>query len=77
MTRTEDFIATLHVLAAGDAPMEQLQRAARVVFTRYVQEVEAPLGNQKAAAAYVVALLDALTAVMLGANNPRFEALRG
>jgi hypothetical protein len=48
-----------------------------VVFTRYVQEVEAPLGNQKAAAAYVVALLDALTAVMLGANNPRFEALRG
>jgi len=70
MTRTEDFIATLHVLAAGDAPMEQLQRAARVVFTRYVQMVEAPLGNQKAAAAYVVALQDALTAGHAGGEQP-------
>ncbi len=33
-------MATLHVLAAGDAPMEQLQYATWVVFIRYVQERE-------------------------------------
>ena len=69
-------MATLHVLAAGDESVEQLQRAVWVVFTRSVQEAEAPLGNQGAIEAYVVQLQDALTAAMLRANTARFEALR-
>ena len=62
MPRTGDFIATLHVLAAGNAPVEQLQHAVRAVFTRFVQDAEAPLGNQSAVEASVVELQDALTA---------------
>ena len=69
-------MATLHVLAAGDASIEQLQHAAWVVFTRFVQEAEAALGNQSAIEAYVVQLQDALTAAMLRENSVRFEALR-
>ena len=76
MPRTEDFIATLHVLAAGDAPAEQLKHAVWVVFTRFVQEAETPLGNQSVVEAYVVQLQDALTAAMLRENTVRFEALR-
>jgi hypothetical protein len=76
MPRTEDFVATLHVLAAGRAPVERLQHAVWVVFTRFVQEAEAPLGNQSAVEASVVELQDALTAAMLQANTARFEALR-
>ena len=76
MPKIDDFMATLHVLAAGDAPVEQLQDAVWVVFTRYVQEAEAPLGNQNAVAAYVVQLQDSLTAAMLPTNTTRFEALR-
>jgi len=56
--------------------VEQLQHAVGVVFTRYVQEAEAPLGNQRAVAAYVVALQDTLTAAMLPTNSARFEAIR-
>jgi hypothetical protein len=52
-------MATLHVLAAGDAPIEQLQHAVWVVFTRYVQEAETPLGNQNAAEVSVLELQDA------------------
>jgi hypothetical protein len=76
MPKTDDFIATLHVLAAGDAATEQLQQAVWVVFTRYVQEAEAPLGNQSAVAACVVQLQDALTAAMLRTNTARFEVVR-
>jgi hypothetical protein len=76
MPRAEDFIATLHVLAAGDAPVEEMQHAVWAVFTRYVQEAEAPLGNQGAVEAYVVQLQDALTAAMLRENTVRFEAVR-
>jgi hypothetical protein len=76
MPRTEDFIATLHVLAAGDAPAEQLQHAVWVVFTRFVQEAETPLGNQSAVEVSVVELQDALTAAMLRSDSARFEALR-
>jgi hypothetical protein len=76
MPLTEDFIATLHVLAAGDAPVELLHHAVWVVFTRFVQEAEAPLGNQSAIVASVVQLQDALTAAMLPTNTARFEALR-
>jgi HD-like signal output (HDOD) protein len=73
MPKTDDFLATLHVLAAGDAPTEQLQQAVQAVFTRFVQEAETPLGNQSA----VVGLQDALTAAMVvRANSARFEALR-
>jgi hypothetical protein len=64
------------VLAAGAAPVEQLQHAVWVVFTRFVQEADAPLGNQSAVEAFVVELQDALTTAALRANNPRFEALR-
>jgi hypothetical protein len=67
-------MATLHVLAAGDAPVEQLQHAVWVVFTRFIQEAEAPLGS--AVEASVVELQDALTAAMLRENSARFEALR-
>jgi len=76
MPNAEDFLATLQVLAAGDAPIEQLQHAVWVVFTRYLQEAETPLGNTSAVEAYVVQLQDALTAAMLRANTARFEALR-
>jgi hypothetical protein len=69
-------MATLHVLAAGDESVEQLQHAVWAVFTRFVQEAEAPLGNQSAVEAFVVVLQDALTAAMLRANTARFEALR-
>jgi hypothetical protein len=47
-----------------------------LVFTRFVQEAEAPLGNQSAVEAFVVELQDALTAAMPRANGARFEALR-
>jgi len=77
MPGAQDFIATLHVLAAGDGAVEDVQRAVWVVFTRYLQEAETPLGNQGAVEAYVVQLQDALTAVKLGTSSPRFEALRG
>ena len=76
MSKAEDFISTLHVLAAGDAPVEQLHHAVWVVFTRFVQGAEAPLGNQSAVEASVVELQDALTAAMLRENTVRFEALR-
>ncbi len=74
--RTDDFLATLHVLAAGDAPTEQLQHAVWAVFTRFVQEAEAPLGNQSAVEVSVVELQDALTVAMLQAKSAGFEALR-
>jgi hypothetical protein len=76
MSKAEDFISTLHVLAAGDAPVEQLHHAVWVVFTRFVQGAEAPLGNQSAVEASVAELQDALTAAMLRANTVRFEAVR-
>jgi hypothetical protein len=64
------------VLAAGDAPAEQLQHAVGVVFTRFVQEAETPLGNQSAVEANVVQLQDALTAAMQRTTTTRFEAVR-
>jgi hypothetical protein len=76
MPKTDDFMATLHVLAAGDAPIEQLQHAVWVVFTRYVQEAETPLANQNAVEVSVLELQDALTAAMLQMQTARFEALR-
>ena len=77
MPGAQDFIATLHVLAAGDGAVEVVQQAERVVFTRYVQEAETPVGSQGAVEAHVVQLQDALAAAKLGASSPRFEALRG
>ena len=76
MPAADDFMSTLRVLAAGDAPVEQLRHAVWVVFTRYVQEAETPLGNQRAIEGYVVQLQDALTAAMLPTNTARFEAVR-
>jgi hypothetical protein len=75
MPNAEGSLATLQLLAAGDAPIEQLH-AVWVVFTRYVQEAEAPLGNQSALEAYVVELQDTFTAAMQRTNSARFEALR-
>ena len=66
MSKAEDFISTLHVLAAGDAPVEQLHHTVWVVFTRFVQGAEAPLGNQSAVEASVVELQDALLAPTTG-----------
>ena len=76
MPKSDDFMATLQVLAAGDAAIEQLQHAVGVVFTRYLEEAETPLRNQSAVEAYVVQLQDALTAAMLQPNTARFQALR-
>ena len=56
MPKTDEFLATLHVLAAGKAPTEQLQQAVQAVFTRFVQEAETPLGNPSAVEASVVEL---------------------
>jgi len=75
-TKTDAFIATLHVIAAGEAPTEDLQRAVWVVFTRYLQEAEAPLGNEKAVAANVAQLQEGLTAAKRETNSARFETLR-
>jgi hypothetical protein len=40
MYKTEEFIAALHVIAAGEASEDRQKNAVREIFARYLKEVE-------------------------------------
>ena len=75
--KTRDFIATLHVIAAGDAPQDRLERAVREAFARFVKEVRrADLSKKNLAHSCVIALHDALTEAVTRPHSQRFEVVR-
>jgi len=75
--KTRDFIATLHVIAAGDAPEDRPEQAVREAFKRFVMEARlGDLSHKNLAHAWVVALNDALTEALTRPNSPRFEVVR-
>ena len=76
-SRTRDFIAALHLIAAGDAPEGRLKQAVGEVFARSVTEaLRGLLGNQNLLRVWVVSLQDELTAAMIEPHTKRFEIVR-
>jgi hypothetical protein len=47
MTQTEDFIGTLHVIAAGDDPLDRQKEAAREVLARFLRDAQQTLGGDQ------------------------------
>jgi hypothetical protein len=76
MVDVRDFIATLHVIAAGDAPEDRLRPAVREAFARFVKEARSPLGNQTAVRVCVVNLQDELMAMVAPPQSERFKIVR-
>src|SRR5262249_19017582 len=76
--RTRDFVATLHVIAAGDAPQDRLEQTVREAFARFVKEArQADLSNKNLAQACMVALHDTLTEALTRPHSQQFEVVRG
>ena len=73
MPTADYFIATLRVLACGDAAVGQLQHAVQVVFRRYVQEAEAPLRCQEATRGLLDLrpIVSGISSVLLGGMEGR------
>jgi hypothetical protein len=75
--KARDFIATLHVLAAGDAPEDRLEQAVRAAFRRFVMEARLwDLSHKNLAQGWVVALNDTLTEALTRPHSHRFEMVR-
>jgi len=75
--KTRDFIATLHVLAAGEASKERIEQAVRETFARFVKEARAAdLASQNLAQAWVIVLHDTLIAALTLPHSERFEMVR-
>jgi hypothetical protein len=47
VSKTEEFIASLHVIAAGDDPIDRQKDAVRKVFARLLREASEILGGNK------------------------------
>src|SRR5215470_947175 len=73
-----DFVAMLHVVAAGDALQDCLERTVREAFARFVKEArQADLSNKNLVQACVVALHDTLTEALTRPHSQQFEVVRG
>jgi hypothetical protein len=47
MTQTEDFIATLHVIGAGDDPLDRQKEAVQKVLARFLRDAQQTLGSDQ------------------------------
>jgi hypothetical protein len=47
MSKTEEFIAPLHVIAAGDDPVDHQKDAVRKVLARFLREAREPVGSDQ------------------------------
>jgi len=47
MSKTEEFIASLHVIAAGDDPLDRQKDAVRKVLARFLGEARETLGSDQ------------------------------
>jgi hypothetical protein len=47
VSKTEEFIASLHVIAAGDDPVDRQKDAVREVFARCLREANEAFGGNK------------------------------
>jgi hypothetical protein len=76
MTQVEDFIGTLHVIAASDAPLDRQKEAVREVLGRMLREAQQMLGgDQNRVRSWIVNLKLELTRHPLQPRTDRFADL--
>ena len=77
MTQTEDFIGTLHVIAASNDPLDRQKEAVREVLARMLREAQQTFGgDQKRIRRWVTTLDLELTRQALQPRADRFADLR-
>ena len=76
MTQAEDFIGTLHVIAASDAPIDRQREAVREVLGRMLGDAQQVLGgNQERVRSWITNLNFELTNHTLQPRTDRFAGL--
>src|ERR1700741_1883667 len=77
MTQTEEFIGSLHLIAASEASLEDQKAAVGKVFERILRDASATLGgDQQRIRAWVERLKMELTSQALQPRADRFADLR-
>lgn len=75
MTKTEDFIATLHVIAASHDPLDRQKAAVREVLARFLRDAQQSLGGERLRM-WITSLEGELTRQALRPHADRFAVLR-
>ena len=77
MTQTEDFIGTLHVIAASNDPLDRQEEAVREVLARMLREAQQILGgDQERVRSWITNLELGLTKHTLQPHADRFAVPR-
>jgi hypothetical protein len=77
MTQTEDFLGTLHVIAASDSPIERQKDAVQEVLARFIRDAQQTLGgNQERIRSWLEGVKHELDKQALVPRTDRFADLR-